>query len=120
MTKVEFGFDDAAAIFLDRVVSHQDSRRDYGETRIKAIGEAKGRILAVIYTDRGEIRWIISARLANRKERTQWRARPSSRSGQPLPAWTMPSWMPPPRLISSATCARTARTPTPPSAPSSP
>jgi uncharacterized DUF497 family protein len=45
--------------------------RDLGEV---AIGEANGRIFTVIYTDRGETRWIISARPANRKERALWHA----------------------------------------------
>ena len=51
-----------------------DDRHDYGEIRIKAIGEADGIILAVIYTDRDDVRWIISARKANKKERALWLA----------------------------------------------
>ncbi len=51
-----------------------DDRADYGETRIKAIGEVDGIVLAVIYTDREDVRWIISARKANRKERALWLA----------------------------------------------
>lgn len=69
-----FGFDFAALIFLGRVLSQVDEREDYGETRIKAIGEAEGIVLAVIYTDREDVRWIISARKANRKERALWLA----------------------------------------------
>ena len=69
-----FGFDFAALIFLGRVLTQVDDRADYGETRIKAIGEAEGIVLAVIYTDREDVRWIISARKANRKERALWLA----------------------------------------------
>jgi uncharacterized protein len=69
-----FGFDFAALIFLGRVLSQVDDRADYGETRIKAIGEVDGIVLTVIYTDRDDVRWIISARKANRKERTLWLA----------------------------------------------
>ena len=69
-----FGFDVAALIFEGRVLTRIDDRRDYGEIRIKAIGEAEGVVLAVIYTDREEVRWIISARKANRKERALWLA----------------------------------------------
>lgn len=69
-----FGFDFAALIFAGRVLTQTDDRRDYGEVRLKAIGEAAGRILVVIYTDRDDVRWIISARLANRKERALWLA----------------------------------------------
>ncbi len=69
-----FGFDFAALIFMGRVLSQVDDRADYGETRIKAIGEVDGIVLAVIYTDREDVRWIISARKANRKERALWLA----------------------------------------------
>jgi uncharacterized DUF497 family protein len=51
-----------------------EHRRDYGETRVRAIGEADGLVLQVVFTDRGDVRRIISARIANRKERTQWLA----------------------------------------------
>lgn len=69
-----FGFDFAAQIFLGRVLTQVDDREDYGEVRIKAIGEVDGVVLVVIYTDRDEVRWIISARKANRKERALWLA----------------------------------------------
>ena len=69
-----FGFDFAAQIFAGRVLTQIDDRRDYGEVRVKAIGEAATRILVVVYTDRDDVRWIISARSANRKERAQWLA----------------------------------------------
>lgn len=69
-----FGFDVAAQIFLGRVLTQVDDREDYGELRIKAIGEVDGVVLVVIYTDRDDVRWIISARKANRKERALWLA----------------------------------------------
>jgi len=69
-----FGFDFAAQIFLGRVLTQIDDREDYGELRVKAIGEAEGIVLVVIYTDRDDVRWIISARKANRKERALWLA----------------------------------------------
>jgi uncharacterized DUF497 family protein len=69
-----FGFDFAALIFMGRVLSQVDDRADYGETRIKAIGEVDGIVLTVIYSDREDVRWIISARRANRKERALWLA----------------------------------------------
>ena len=49
-----------------------DDRADYGEVRVKAIGEVDATVLVVIYTDRDDVRWIISARLANKKERALW------------------------------------------------
>lgn len=51
-----------------------DDRCDYGEVRLKAIGAFHEEVFAVIYTQRGEVRWIISARKASRKERRLWRA----------------------------------------------
>lgn len=39
-----------------------------------ALGEAEGIVLAVTYTDRGDVRRIISARLASRKERALWQS----------------------------------------------
>lgn len=78
-----FGFDTAALIFDGPVQTVIDDRRDYGEERLIALGQAEGEVLVVVYTDRGEVRRIISARRANRKEREIWRlfARPSTRSG---------------------------------------
>lgn len=67
-----FGFDFAAQIFFGRVLTQIDDRQDYGEVRVRAIGEVEGLVLVVIFTDRDDVRWIISARLANRKERALW------------------------------------------------
>lgn len=68
-----FGFAFAIRIFAGRVLEQTDGRQDYGEVRVKAIGEAEGFILVVIYTDRGDgERRIISARRAARKERELW------------------------------------------------
>lgn len=69
-----FGFDFAALIFEGATIDWTDDRRDYGEARVRAIGEADGLVLYVVFTDRGDVRRIISARLASRKERDQWRA----------------------------------------------
>jgi uncharacterized DUF497 family protein len=69
------GFDVAALIFEGPVLEFADSRRDYGEDRIKALGLVEGVLLSVVYTERGALRWIISARRASRKERRIWDAR---------------------------------------------
>ena len=69
-----FGFDFAALVFDGLTLEEIDGRQDYGEVRIKAIGDVVGHVLAVIYTDRDDVRRIISARLANRKERAQWQS----------------------------------------------
>ena len=67
-----FGFDYAARIFLGPTLENPDTRQNYGEIRIQAIGQVGEDILFVVYTDRGDIRHIISARLASRKERIIW------------------------------------------------
>ena len=72
----ERGFDFAFAtlVFEGRTVERVDARRSYGETRIKATGQIDGMIYTVVYTDRGDVRRIISARIANRKERMEWQS----------------------------------------------
>ncbi len=70
-----FGFDHAVRIFAGPVLERADTRRAYGEVRVRALGETGGDVLAVVYTDRGEARRIISARRANRKERELWQSR---------------------------------------------
>ena len=69
-----FGFDFAALIFETRVLEARDDRADHGEDRIVAIGEADGVVMTVVYTDRQNGRRIISARLANKKERQIWQS----------------------------------------------
>ena len=69
-----FGFEYAARIFLAPTLERADDRHEYGEVRIQAIGRIGQDILIVVYTDRGDTRHIISARLANRKERRLWQS----------------------------------------------
>jgi hypothetical protein len=68
-----FDFDFATQIFDGITVERTDTRRDYGERRVVALGEAQGIPLTVVYTDRagggGVERRIISARKSNRRER---------------------------------------------------
>jgi uncharacterized DUF497 family protein len=69
-----FGFEVAARIFSEGTLERTDFRRSYGEERIIAIGHLGLDILTVVYTERGGRRRIISARLANRRERDGYRA----------------------------------------------
>ena len=69
-----FGFDYAARIFRGPTLEKRDDRRDYGETRMQAVGQVGDDVLFVVYTDRDNSRHIISARLASRKERISWRS----------------------------------------------
>ncbi len=69
-----FGFGFAANIFFGPVFERADTRKDYGEHRITAIGCIEDSWYVVVYTLRltpeGDlIRWIISARKANKRER---------------------------------------------------
>lgn len=70
-----FGFDYAVRIFLGPTVEVIDRRRDYGESRIKAIDQIDGRTYVVIYTDRPSVRWIISAWKASGRDARTWRNR---------------------------------------------
>ena len=69
-----FGFDLAASIFLGPVIAVQDTRQDYGEVRVRALGSAQDVVLVVVYTDRAGVRRIISARRAKQKERMLWQS----------------------------------------------
>jgi len=68
------GFDRAAEIFTGRMIQWTDDRKDYGEQRVRAVGESAGELLHVVYTRRGEVIRVISARRANRREREQWQS----------------------------------------------
>ncbi len=70
-----FDFAYAARVFAGDRIETEDTRADYGETRVRAVGQVGPDVLAVVYTVRGGAVRIISARLANRKERSLWRSR---------------------------------------------
>jgi len=58
-------------------VEYDDTRRDYGERRVVAVGLADGVPLTVVFTDRvdpggGLVRRLISVRVSNRKERRRY------------------------------------------------
>ncbi|MFK4812226.1 BrnT family toxin [Devosia sp. ZW T5_3] len=64
-------FEEAQLIFAGPVFSWVDTRFDYGETRIVSIGLISGIVaVTVVHTDRNGTTRIISARLANQRERT--------------------------------------------------
>ncbi|MSO76264.1 MAG: BrnT family toxin [Alphaproteobacteria bacterium] len=63
-----FDFAHAAGIFDGPILEMDDERVDYRERRVQAIGRAGPDILFVVYTWRGGVRRIISARLAKRRE----------------------------------------------------
>lgn len=66
-------FEEALLIFDGDVLTGVDTRRDYGETRKVSIGAILDLIvIVVVHTDRNGLIRIISARLANRKERQKY------------------------------------------------
>jgi uncharacterized DUF497 family protein len=69
-----FDFAFAARLFEGRTVLFADDRFDYGEVRMIAIGEIDGHLYKVVYTDRDEVRRIISAHRASRQEKRRWQS----------------------------------------------
>ncbi len=68
-------FEAARDVFKDPFAIEQiDDRKNYGEERYIIIGMASGRLLTVVYTMRGEIVRIISARGAEPYEQRQYHA----------------------------------------------
>ena len=72
LQKHGISFDEAKTIFYGYVLTIKDRRKEYGETREISIGELEYKIAVavVIHTDRKGKTRIISARIANKKERT--------------------------------------------------
>ncbi len=63
-------FVDALGVFADPLrVERVDQRREYAEERRQAVGTVRGQVLFVVYTLRGEVRRLISARRASSNER---------------------------------------------------
>jgi hypothetical protein len=62
-------FKTALRIFEGPVLERLDDRFDYGEQRISAVGIVDGLEVSVYYTDRGDVRRLISARKATKDER---------------------------------------------------
>jgi uncharacterized DUF497 family protein len=60
----DFGWDEALNL--------EDTRRDYGERRFKAVGYIGSRIYVLIYTPRDRRAHVISLRKANKREVRQY------------------------------------------------
>jgi len=60
---------EAAKLEWDDALIWQDTRRDYGEVRMIALGAIGERLYCVVYVDREDARRIISLRKANNKEK---------------------------------------------------
>ena len=75
----KIGFEQARDVFKDAMaIDELDDREDYGEDRFNRTGMVEGRLLVVTYTMRtdehsgSEVVRIISARLAERRERRRY------------------------------------------------
>lgn len=59
---------EAEKLEWDDALIWQDTRRDYGEARMVALGAIGARLYCVVYVDRSDARRVISLRKANYKE----------------------------------------------------
>jgi uncharacterized DUF497 family protein len=71
------GLDFARAdeLFAGRTGTVVDDRFDYGETRFITAGYLDGRLVVMVWTQRGEARHVISMRHCHAKEEKIWRQR---------------------------------------------
>lgn len=67
------GFREAAEIFRGYVLTAEDTRRDYGERRLIALGEYNGEVIRIVFTEREAKIRIITDWKANRSERKSYR-----------------------------------------------
>lgn len=66
-------FQDALRVFVDRrTITTNVTRPEHGELRFRAVGMVDEQIIAVIFTDRGLVRRIISARRSRKNERRDY------------------------------------------------
>jgi uncharacterized DUF497 family protein len=70
--KHKVDFRTACRIWEGIVLERDDTRRNYSESRIEALGTIDGRLMVVIFTWRGRVRRIISARKANSREKRRF------------------------------------------------
>ncbi|AVO43965.1 BrnT family toxin [Phreatobacter cathodiphilus] len=73
VAKHRLRFDRAVAVFADPDrVDFDVSRAEDGEVRRKTVGRLDGRLTTVVYTLRGDVHWVISARRANKAEERRY------------------------------------------------
>ena len=61
-------FEDAPVVFSGLTFEVEDTRRNYGETRMICFGHLAGRLVVVGYVPRGAVRHSFSMRNANERE----------------------------------------------------
>ena len=74
LTRRHRGLDFARAgeVFDGRTATIVDERFDYGETRFITAGHLDGRLVVMVWTQRGKARHIISMRHCHAKEEEIW------------------------------------------------
>ena len=60
-------------IFTGQHVTITDDREDYGESRFFSVGFISERMCIAVWTQRGDVRRIISLRKANEREQAKYR-----------------------------------------------
>lgn len=73
LAKHGIDFLDVPEIFTGPMVVGPDVRNDYGESRKIGFGFIRGRLLAVVFTERARVIRIISARKANTREEARYK-----------------------------------------------
>jgi len=73
LRKHKVSFEAAERFNWDTADFEVDDREDYGELREKATGFIGNGLYVVIFTERGDVTWIISLRKANNKERNHYK-----------------------------------------------
>ena len=68
----EIDFDDAAEVFDGQTLDFIDDRHDYGEVRVVTVGFFRGRMMVIVWTQRGDARHVISMRKANDREKARY------------------------------------------------
>lgn len=66
---------EAALIFENDVLEKEDTRRDYGEKRMIALGMADGEVYIVVYTKRDEVYRLITAWKGGQRDREEYEKR---------------------------------------------
>ena len=75
-------FKDATEVFAGKTLDYEDTRFEYPETRMITAGQLRGRLVILVWTQRGETRHIISMRKANERERARLAAQFRERLGE--------------------------------------
>jgi hypothetical protein len=68
----ELDFESAVEVFNGKTYDATDTRFDYGEVRVVTAGHLGGRMVIIVWTQRGDARHVISMRKANDREQARF------------------------------------------------